>query len=170
VLELIRSSFDYNYWANLRILSQSGALPEADLLAPSDLSHGSLMNTLEHILYAEWIWRMRIAEGFSPGRESPWETPLSFAALQTFWVNEESAMRAFLAGMKDEDLEKVVAYHSTSGKPYRNTLWQLLAHIVNHGTQHRSESAFRLTSLGHSPGDLDFILFLREKEINPGVS
>ena len=32
-----------------------------------------------------------------------------------------------------------------------------LAHVVNHGTQHRSELARYLTVHGHSPGELDLL-------------
>jgi uncharacterized damage-inducible protein DinB len=37
-----------------------------------------------------------------------------------------------------------------------------MAHLVNHGTQHRTEAAALLTDFGHSPGDIDLIYFLDE--------
>jgi len=38
----------------------------------------------------------------------------------------------------------------------------MLAHLANHGTQHRAEAAALLTAVGRSPGELDMIFFSEE--------
>jgi uncharacterized damage-inducible protein DinB len=85
-------------------------------------------------------------------------------SLRVRWKGEEAAMRAYLATLTNDDLNATISYARTGGARSENTLWHLLAHLVNHGTQHRSEAAVRLTALGSSPGDLDMVLFLREHQ------
>jgi uncharacterized damage-inducible protein DinB len=83
-------------------------------------------------------------------------------AIEMRWREEETAMRAYLAGLRDEDLESHLRYATDAGIKRDRILWHCLLHVVNHGTQHRSEAAALLTENGHSPGDLDFTVFLND--------
>ena len=53
----IRTLFDYNYWANGKILTAAAGMGAEELSAPASLSHGSLLATLVHTLAVEWMWR-----------------------------------------------------------------------------------------------------------------
>lgn len=161
-LEAINFLFDYNYWANRRILNAVEKLTlEHFTQTVPGLSMGSVRGTLVHMLAAEHIWRVRCFEGHSPTELLREDDLPEFEALRLFWAGEEEAMRAGLAQLTDEALGGRLAYLTTNGKPMEETLWQLLAHLVNHGTQHRAEAAVALTAFGHSPGDVDMIVYMR---------
>lgn len=153
--------YNYNYWANQRVLAAARGLSVEALTCPNDLSWGSIRNVLVHTMSAEWGWRIRCQEGRSPSTLlDPLEYP-TVEALAACWDTEEDAMRGYLATLREEDLAQPLAYVTTTGRPFSSTLWHILVHVVNHGTQHRSEVAHALTQLGHSPGDLDMILYAR---------
>jgi uncharacterized damage-inducible protein DinB len=160
--DAIRTLYDYNYWANARIVSAASRVSPEQLRAPAGLSHGSLRGTLVHILGTEIVWRLRCQAGMSPPALAAENEFQTLETIQARWAGEERMMRGYLASLDDEALTARVQYKTTKGVPFENVVWHLLLHVVNHGTQFRSEAAVALTGYGQSPGDLDMLRFLRE--------
>jgi len=154
----ILTLYKYNQWSNAKILNAAANVTQEQYLAPASFPHGGLRGTLVHTLFAEWIWRTRW-EGTSPTYRLK---PEDFPTLQSLcmrWTEEEKHLMDFVEGLTDERLNNTFSYMNTSGKPFTRILWQAMAHVVNHGTQHRAEAAALLTDLGCSPGDVDLIYF-----------
>lgn len=151
---------EYNDWATGRVLQALDGVPAEAYTAPASVPHGSLRGTLVHALAAEIAW-LRRWQGDSPARllDEP-ELP-TVEALQARWLQEMAVRQAWFDSLSDQDLNAVVHYQTTKGRPMADVLWQMMVHVVNHGTQHRAEAAMLLTTYGHSPGDLDLIEYLR---------
>ena len=153
--------YKYNQWANAKILNAAVHVTQEQYVASASFPHGGLRGTLVHALFAEWIWRNRW-EGISPtNRLKPEEFP-NIESLRARWLAEEKQLMDFAAAVTDEQLNSAFSYNNTAGKPLTKILWHAMAHLVNHGTQHRTEAAAMLTDFSHSPGDIDLIYFLDE--------
>jgi uncharacterized damage-inducible protein DinB len=153
--------YSYNRWANARILGAASKISEAQFLAPAEFGHGGLRGTLVHTLFAEWIWRLRWQGSAPDVRWKPEDFP-TFASLKTRWLEEEILLMQFVDGLTDERLKVEFDYISTEGNPHRRVMWEAMVHLITHGMQHRTEAAGMLTAMGHSPGDIDLIVFLNE--------
>jgi uncharacterized damage-inducible protein DinB len=153
--------YEYNYWANGKILAASASVTHEQFTAPATFPFGGLHGTLLHTIEAEWSWRALFQNIKDASELSPADYP-SLSAIEARWREEEIAMRAYLASLRDEDMEGHLRYRTDEGVKRDRILWHCLVHVVNHGTQHRGEAAALLTEYGSSPGDLDFTLFLNE--------
>lgn len=157
----ILTLYKYNQWANAKILNAAANISQEQFLADASYPHGGLRGTLTHALFAEWIWRNRW-QGTSPQiRLKPDDFP-TIESLHARWLEEEQLLMAFVESLTDERLNEVIQYKNTKGVPLQQTLWKMMAHVVNHGTQHRAEAAAMLTDFGCSPGDVDMIYFFSD--------
>ena len=84
-------------------------------------------------------------------------------ALRPVWQRVIAERNAYVDSLSEADLYASIDYHNSKGVPYSTPLWGMIAHVVNHGTDHRSHVSIMLTELGHPPQGLDFITFLRER-------
>ncbi len=160
--EVIGPLVDFNYWANRRLLGAVEALP-AEAFSREigrEFSFPTLQGMLVHIMGAELIWLGRW-RGISPGTPERADAYATLAALRARWERAEADFRGFVDGLGEADLARVVETRTLAGDPYRAALWQMIQHVVNHGTHHRSEVATMLTRLGAAPPATDLILYYR---------
>lgn len=161
-LAWITNLYAYNQWANQRILAATQALSPEQFLAPVGASFLSVRDTLAHTLLAHRNWLHRFQRQPVPPARSFADFP-DLAALRAAWDDIHEATNAYLARMAEDTLGEVVHYINPHGEARHYTRWQMLVHQVNHATQHRSEVAAMLTQFGHSPGGLDYVVFLDQQ-------
>jgi len=158
ITEIIRSLYQYNHWANARILATAAHLSPQQLTEPRGASFDSIHNTLVHIMSAQWIWLLRW-KGTSPRAMLDPRAFLDLAAISANWDDIERDTHEFIVTVGENDLVRIVRYVNTQGEEWAYLLWQQMIHQVNHATQHRSEVAMILTEFGYSPGWLDLLYF-----------
>ena len=160
--EMLATMFDYNAAMNVRLLDFAAKVPDEQLDAPTGYGVGGLRQTFWHTLIVEAGWG-RFCRGIEVDRTKPppVEPTATIAALQAFHAEESDQMRAFLAGLSDDDFAQPLVQKRPDGTEHSFIRWQVLTHILYHSAQHRSEIAEMLTRYGQSPGDTDFIFYMR---------
>ena len=146
----------YHAWANDRILTTAADLSDDDFRREGVLDHGSAFDTTRHLVDVDWSWR-EFCIGNDVGETYAWDhgfTLDDLGALHAFCLEEDVRLRSFVESLDDEALAQPWGTDARFMRPR----WLVVAHIVSHGTQHRSELARYFTECGHSPGDLDNVL------------
>ena len=147
--EYFISLYEYNRWANGLMLEAAAALTPEQLFLEHGHSWGSVHGVLVHMMSAEWIWLRRWL-GESPKSVL---NPVNFTdleAIRLHWGKIESELSAFVTKQTEEGLQRPIAYTNTRGQFFTLPLWQLLAHLANHGTHHRGELVAMFALLGAS--------------------
>jgi uncharacterized damage-inducible protein DinB len=154
---------DYNYWGRDRVLSAVSTLDAEMLTRDMGNSFRSIRDTLTHVYSAEWIWYSRW-QGESPSSGIPLDRFPDITALTAAWQDLEGQIRAYIAAQDDAGLARTMSYRLLNGTPGTSVLWQMIQHVVNHGTYHRGQITTMLRQLGIAPPkSTDLIAFYRER-------
>lgn len=162
--DAIRQLYAYNSWATRRVLTAAEKLSAEQLYAPGTAGHGSIRDTLLHLMQAHrgWLswWDGSLSAEESYGlRMNPDEYP-DVASLQLAWREIEQQTEAFIERLDGEGTQRRLEWRLPDGRVWGMSLWGMMLHVANHGTQHRAEAAAMLTAAGHSPGNQDLLYFM----------
>jgi uncharacterized damage-inducible protein DinB len=147
----------FHAWANDRILTTAAGLSEDQFRGTAALDHGSAFATLRHLIDVDWSWR-EFCIGNEVGQTYVWDHGFvvdDLPEIHAFSLEEDVRLRTLVESLDDTALVEPLAMSEDSDDAIPR--WLIIAHVVNHGTQHRSELARYLTECGHSPGDLDLL-------------
>jgi uncharacterized damage-inducible protein DinB len=152
-----RTHFRYSGWASRRLLDAAQMLDSEQLHRDLGVVNKSVHGTLAHILMADRVWLARVS-----GRElaDPREQK---EPIEIEWPRVQQEWEARLNALTDKDLLEVIAYKDLKGNPYETPLWQIVMHVVNHGTLHRGQVMAMFRQLGVAPPGTDLILYYREQ-------
>ncbi|HET9372040.1 MAG TPA: DinB family protein [Vicinamibacterales bacterium] len=154
---------DFHYWARDRMLDAVGRLAPPQYVRDLRGSFGSVRDTAAHIYSADWVWFSRW-RGHSPTSALDFADYPDVPTLARAWRELEQQVRAFVQDLGDSGADRVFEYKLLSGKPGKSAFWQMLQHVVNHGTYHRGQITTMLRQLGtEPPKSTDLITFHRER-------
>jgi uncharacterized damage-inducible protein DinB len=160
--EQIRLLFQYNQWADQRILDACAALTSEQFTRDLGSSFKSVRDTLAHLYGAEWIWNERI-QGRSPTTHPAASAFPDLAAVRAKLEEMDRYYLDYVSRLSPQELERVIHYKTLTGEAFSNPLWQTLHQLSNHATYHRGQVTALLRQLGAKAVSTDLILFYRER-------
>jgi len=154
--------YEYNAWANQRVLDACATLTPEQFTRDLGNSFPSVRDTLVHIMGGQWIWLERW-QGRSPARLPAADDFPDLPSLRKRWEEVEADVLTFVRGLTSERLATVNEYKTLTAGTFACPLWQMLQHLVNHGTYHRGQVTTLLRQLGVKSVATDLSFFYRER-------
>jgi uncharacterized damage-inducible protein DinB len=160
--ELLCLLFQYNQWADRRMLDACSALTNEQFTRDLGSSFRSVRDTMVHLYGAEWVWNERI-HGRSPSSLVAGTGFPDLASVRAKLEEIDSYYLDYVTRITPQELERVIHYKSFAGDEFSNPIWQTLHQLTNHASYHRGQIVTLLRQLGAKPVTTDLIAFYRER-------
>ncbi|WP_026677499.1 DinB family protein [Fictibacillus gelatini] len=162
--------YNYHVWANKKVFQHLKELP-GDLVTKEIQSvFPSIFEALTHVYVADNVWLGVMAEeSFDEIRMKADQLTeeakgKSIEELEQLFEECSERYRSFLESQ--DDFDRIISpEHPRFGK-LDTKLFELIQHVVNHGTYHRGNIAAMLRQMGHPGIPTDYIFYLMATNAN----
>lgn len=158
--EVLRQHLAYHAWASRRAVDAASKLNAEELERDFQTSEHSVLGTLVHVFAADRAWMGRIA-GAPPMKFLDVAVDRHMTVLETDWPRLLQQWADWAHSIDDSQAAANLVYKDLKGNPHETPLWQVVMHVVNHGTHHRGQVSGMLRAMNHTPPQLDLIAFYR---------
>lgn len=156
--DAFRHFYDYHLAENRKIWdTYITRLTLEQFTQDAGYSHGPVREQIVHLMSVDEVWFCEL-RGVEPSEPLP---PADFddrESIRAQWDKVEQAMRTYLAELRDDRLfEKPI---KEPEEDQNLSVWQVLLHVANHGTDHRAQLLRQLNDLGVKTEAQDYIFYV----------
>ena len=148
---LLADAFDHHVWATLRVIDACLALTPEQLQTNVPGTYGSILDTVRHLVGADSWYLFRTSGGRIAALED--EDSMELPALRSAMEGIGAGWPTVLAD--DPDPDATIETIRDDGSETHAPMGIRLAQALHHGTDHRSQIATALTTLGIEPPPID---------------
>ena len=151
---MLATLIDHMAWADARTHASIAAMPES-------AARGRAVSIFAHIVAIEHAWLARFEQRTAEHAQWPeW----SLEAASALATSSAAGLHSIATAAGSEGLNDPITYRTRTGAEGQNALWEILMHIVQHGTYHRGQIALLVREGGGVPASTDFSTYLRERD------
>ena len=154
-LELIKTFIEYHLHMTGRVWDSINYITEEQFLADDAYSRGSVRNLMVHLTSTDrrWLTGLKNAEDVGHLRFEDFSTR---AEAHQIYEQVAKDLSEYVNSLTEEEINQ-------NPNDVPNPRWQVLLHLINHGTDHRSTVLQRLHEFGAPTFDQDFITWIWRK-------
>jgi len=153
-----RHFYDYHFTENRKLWDiYVTSLIYEQFLQDVGYSHGSVREQIVHLMSVDEVWFCEL-QGIQPSEPYLSADTDDRKVIRAHWDSIEQSMRNYLAGLQDDMLFDKPIEDPEEDKDL--IVWQVLLHVVNHGTDHRAQILRFLNDLGIKTTSQDYIFYV----------
>ena len=147
---------EFNFWESRRVWDVViTPLTDEQFTQDTGYSWGSIQRECIHIMNGEWGWLQR-ARGIAQSDRLAFEDFVERQAVRQKWDDIQQAWESFMAELTTETFFQPCRFDFRGQQAVIPT-WNIIFHVVNHGTIHRAE-ILRMVADVNEPADIDLSL------------
>ena len=153
-----RHFYGYHFAENRKLWdSYVTQLTHAQFTQATNYSHGSVRDHIVHLMSVDELWFCEL-QGSEPSAPLPAADFDDRPSIRARWDSIEQSMHAYLAALRDDMLLDKPIQEPDEDRDL--IAWQVLLHVVNHGTDHRAQLLRVLNDLGLKTTSQDYIFYI----------
>ena len=158
--DAFRYFYNYHFAENRKIWDWFVTrLTSEQFTQPVGYSHGSVRDQLVHLMDCDETWFSEL-RGVQPSEPLPTADGDERQIIRLHWDRVEQSMRQYLEELRDDMLFEKPIKEPEEDKDL--TVWQVLLHVANHGTDHRAQILRSLNDMGLETPPQDYIFYVYE--------